>query len=161
MIRLQIQISGDLPPAQAVRDLAGRLRDLGPVREAFGDRLRRSVLQNFDAGGRPTPWQPSRKKGGQTLVDTGRLKNSVNYQVDGDDVAVGTDVAYARAHQLGVDTQVSVPARLKRHVDGRLLRAGQGTRHMRLPARPFLLVQDEDWAYLGRLLKSYLTGGAQ
>ncbi len=160
MIRLQVKIIGAEPPSQDLLALGGRLRELGPLRLAFGERLKRSVEKNFAAGGRPTPWLPSRKKSGKTLIDTGRLKNSVTYRVDGQDLALGTNVRYGAAHQLGVDQDVTVPARLKRHIDGRLLRTGQTKRHMRLPARPFLMVQDEDWVYLGRLLKTHLMGGA-
>ncbi len=34
-------------------------------------------------------------------IDTARLKNSIAYRADKDSVAIGTNVIYARIHQLG------------------------------------------------------------
>ena len=48
-----------------------------------------------------TPWAPLRMRSGQILSDTGRLRNSLTYQVGNDEVQVGTNVKYARTHQFG------------------------------------------------------------
>lgn len=151
-----VQVMVDDPALKAIQDLGARVRFLDPVRLDFGERMLRSVRLNFQGGGRPNPWKPSKKKAGKTLIDSARLMNSITYRLEGEVVAVGTDVVYAAAHQFGVDKQVSVPARTKRHLDGRRLRTGKGTRHMLLPARPFLLVQDSDLAYLQKRITEHL-----
>jgi len=41
------------------------------------------------------------KPGGKTLLDTGRLWQSLTYKVEGDKVKVGSNVVYAKTHQFG------------------------------------------------------------
>ena len=159
-VTLKVTASG-IPP-QVLQDLDRRLRDFGPVRRDFGERMLRSIQKNFSAGGRPEAWAPSQrvlKRGGKTLINSGRLKNSITYRLEGQDLVVGTNVVYAAAHQFGVDKQVSGPAHTKQSVDGRRLRVGSKSRHMRRPARPFLLIQDEDLVYLGKQIKRHLLRG--
>ena len=40
------------------------------------------------------------------LLDTGRLRSSINYEVKSDTVIVGTNVEYAKLHQEGGQTKV-------------------------------------------------------
>lgn len=151
-----MQVMVDDPALKAIQDLEERVRFLDPVRRDFGERMVRSVRLNFSAGGRPNPWKPTKKPRGKTLIESARLMNSITYQVDGEMVAIGTNVVYAAAHQFGVDKQVSVAARTKRHLGGRRLRAGKRNRHMFLPARPFLLVQTSDLDYLHKRIAEHL-----
>lgn len=41
------------------------------------------------------------RKGGKTLVDTARLRDSIDSIATSDAVAVGSNVKYARIHQMG------------------------------------------------------------
>lgn len=85
--RLSAQIAGDMP----------LLNELGI------EGVRQIVL-NFKAGGRDTKWRTSaraRKQGGQTLKDTGNLRSSVSYQIQGRSVVVGSNVKYGRIHHFG------------------------------------------------------------
>jgi phage gpG-like protein len=55
--------------------LAG-LADRRPALRIVAEIVRTSVTKNFEAGGRPAKWKPSRRaerEGGQTLVKSGRL----------------------------------------------------------------------------------------
>jgi len=53
---------------------------------------------------------------------------------------IGSNVIYSRIHQLGG-------------------MAGRGHK-VKIPARPFLLVQDQDWGTIKNVLIRHLTGGA-
>jgi len=156
--------------------LKSRARDLTPAMRVIGEIVRSSVLKNFMAGGRPDRWTPtkvlstylsytmrktgsgSRRKaytlrggltkgferyaaGKKTLIDTGRLKNSITARAYSGRAVVGTNVIYAAIHQFGG-------------------MAGRG-RKVRIPARPFLMVQDEDWPAIRQSLERHLFGGSE
>ena len=86
-----------------------------------------------------TPWAPLKMRNGQILSDSGRLKNSLSYQVGDDEVQVGTNVKYARTHQFGATIYpTSTPKRKKA-----LAFPGPGgktifAKKVVIPARPFL-----------------------
>lgn len=131
--------------------LSARVKDLTPAMKEIGEIVRSSVVKNFVSGGRPQRWKPNAaatimrgisrrqftKKGalssgasrklskGKVLIDTARLQNSITAKAGTDRAEIGTNVEYARIHQLGG-------------------KAGRG-RKVTIPARPYLMVQDEDW----------------
>ncbi len=79
-----------------------------------------SIQQNFQSEGRPVLWQPSQrvlKSGGKTLDKTGRLKNSFQFRIGDDYVEIYTNTPYSPYNQYGTKF---------------------------FPARPFLMVQDND-----------------
>ncbi len=148
-------------------------KNLTPAFREIGEIVRSSVVKNFQAGGRPEKWVPTkirsiymaylgrgkRKRkaytlrggftkgftrytsGKKTLIDRARLQNSITARAETNRVVVGTDLVYARIHQLG-------------GMAGR-------NRKVKIPARPYLLVQDEDWAPIGQCLRGFLMKGAQ
>lgn len=127
-------------------NLMNRTGNLSPVMETIGGIVRRSILKNFDASGRPNRWQPSKralKTGGKTLIDRAILKNSINYKAFRNRVELGpaASIPYGRIHQLGG-------------------MAGRGHK-VRIPARPYLMVQNEDWVEIKQALTDYLTEGAK
>lgn len=142
--------------------LQRKLRDLTPVMQVIGQTIRTSVVKNFELGGRPE-WPPTtllslligRKIAGKethtvrgrralfreheqkkTLVDSGRLRNTVTVLAGPGQVQVGTNLIYGRIHQLGG-------------------KAGRGLK-VTIPARPYLAIQPEDRTEIGRLLVRYL-----
>lgn len=176
------QIVVDIRGLDGVRGLLSRIAeaasDPGRPLKAFGVHMVRSVQRNFDQGGRPVRWIPSRRavrQGGKTLVDKARLVGSiVSRLVDRFTVAVGTSVRYAGVHQFGFTGQQTVPdtVRVVRQAFGKpitprrvLFKAHR--RMMRIPARPFLVVQEEDRQILVQMLQEHLdrvtrrSGGAQ
>lgn len=150
--------------ATMLRLLAG-VRDMSPVTGTIAQLLENSVRRNFRDGGRPDRWPASKradnqagygKESGQTLVDTARLMNSIVGVGDKDSVRVGTNVAYAAAHNFGVDKQIT--QQVRQHVRRITQAFGKPIeltevpvknhsrkRHLQLPQRQFMLVQDEDW----------------
>lgn len=75
------------------------------ARLEIGNILLSEMQENFRVGGRPSPWKTSfrvERFGGQTLRRTGRLMRSLTVGlVENDDVAVGSNLIYARIHALG------------------------------------------------------------
>jgi len=78
------------------------------------------------------------------LQDTGQLVNSIHVAARGDSVSVGTNKAYGAAHQFGFDDTVSVPSHERTSSAGKKYRVKSFSRKMKLPARPYLVVQDPD-----------------
>lgn len=146
--------------------LKERTQNLKPAMSIIGQIVRSSVIRNFDEEGRPRKWQSlsmatlyariggasSKKKYGGTkigairklanhkiLQDKATLKNSINAKAFSDRVEVGTNVIYGAIHQFGGQ-------------------AGRGKKVF-IPARPFLMVQDEDWPTIKDAISDYLTKG--
>lgn len=97
--------------------------------DLIGAALEDSTLERFETNIAPdgTPWKPSERatlQNGQTLVDSARLRDSIGYEVTGDELSLGTNVIYAAIHQGGG-------------------KAGRN-KSVELPARPFLGVSDQD-----------------
>ena len=126
-----VQLRVDLE-RQDLSELAARLRRLGgslrgPL-AAAGELLRSQAVEAFETEASPggTAWSESgraAREGGQTLSDTGDLKNSLDTAVFPDRVevgssAVGSNKLYAAIHQFGGE-------------------AGPRSRRVLLPARPF------------------------
>ena len=163
-ISMGIRTSGKTA-RQALYGLKGSVKDLDHVRVDFAEYMVTSVKRNFAAGGRPRRWKPSKRAiytGGKTLIKSGRLKNSIFRRIRGDEIRVGTNVVYGRAHQRGVRKRVQqqVRAHLRRFGSRAIMiRAHQRNVAMNLPARPFLKIQTEDKRYLHKLLVRHLRGG--
>jgi phage virion morphogenesis protein len=124
--------------------LKGKLKNMTPVMKTIGQVVRTSIQKNFELGGRPEGWirlspatvAKKRKGGGRILVDSARLKNSIKVQASSDKVVVGTSVIYAAIHHFGG-------------------MAGRGKK-VKIPARPYMLVQDEDWKEINEVSADYL-----
>lgn len=85
--------------------------------------MHHAVRQNFRQGGRPR-WLGLQYRNGKPLVDTGALRDSVNQNYDNDTAIVGTNMVYAAIHHFG-------------GMAGR-------NRKVRIPARPFLALTNDD-----------------
>lgn len=99
------------------------------LHKEIGDHLVASAQRRFREGTGPDgkEWEQSKRAkatGGRTLVDTARLRSSLARRAFPDRADVGTNVIYARIHQLGG-------------------KAGRG-HAVKLPPRPYLGISDED-----------------
>ena len=155
-----------------IEKTAGRMADVGPFLQDCGLVLIRSVAQNFKTGGRPVRWEKSvraENTGGQTLVQTARLKNSITFDVNGNTLTLGSNVKYARIHQLGgkIDKNVTVKKhwRLMTKAFGKpiaarsvLVKSHERKMNVTMPARPFLMVQEADWRIIRRIYADHVAG---
>ncbi|MEW6265304.1 MAG: phage virion morphogenesis protein [Thermodesulfobacteriota bacterium] len=118
---------------------------------------------------------------GKILVDSGQLQNSIHSRIFPDRVVVGTNKIYASTHQFGAKkgsfgfvpfivggkTSRMLKKELTRS-GARLDRQGNWRRNSRIrlrpipwgdiSARPFLMIQNEDWSEIGRQIHEYLLG---
>lgn len=138
--------------------LAG-VTDFSQVTPVIAELLQDSVRRNFREGGRPEKWPVSKRaeaEGGQTLLKWSTLMSSIVGVGDNDSVRVGTNVAYAAAHNFGVDKQIT--QQVREHVrritqafgkpieqTAVQVKSHSRKRHLKIPQREFMLVQDEDW----------------
>ena len=96
-----------------VQALSERISHLAPALLDIGEHIVSQARMHFreETGPDRVPWQESaraREEEGQTLTLTARLKNSITADVTDDSVIVGTNVAYAAAHQMGFSGRVVV-----------------------------------------------------
>lgn len=108
-----------------------------------------SVKQNFSSGGRPG-WPSLQTRAGHPLRDTGRLMASATsragivretHTATQHILEIGTSVVYANVHQFGFHGVVRVRAHSRK---GKPVAAH--ARRMNIPARPFLVLQEQDKA---------------
>ena len=169
---LRIDLDADAALAGLDRAIA-TLADPRPLLDEIGGRLETSTRLRFETGRSPdgAAWPASaraKRQSGQTLVDTGRLRDSIAHVVRGSgpsaELLVGTDVAYAAIHQFGGRT----PPRTIRPKRKKAL-WWPGAPHpvasvdhpgSTIPARPWLGLSDGDRARIARIVARHLPGGA-
>ncbi|MBW1779057.1 MAG: phage virion morphogenesis protein [Deltaproteobacteria bacterium] len=127
--------------------LLKRMDDLSGPMAVLGETVLASIQENFEAGGRPTAWEPlapstieertrKDKWPGRILVRTGGLTGSISYEAFSDKAVVSANKVYAAIHHFGG-------------------KAGRG-RKTTIPARPFMMIQDEDLAEMQEAIKDYI-----
>ena len=134
---MQIAIKiDDTGVKDALNDYLAKSKNLTPAMKIIGETVRTSIVKNFEQGGRPAKWTPSKKSSGMTLIKSARLMKSITANAYPDRAEIGTNVIYAAIHQLGG-------------------KAGRGKKTT-ISARPFLAVQDEDWPEITKAVNNYL-----
>jgi phage virion morphogenesis protein len=133
-VRITAEID-DGPITEALQALIARAQDITPALAEIGETLTSEVRLGFRGSNDPwgAPWQPlsettiARRRGGSAvpLRDTGVLLNSIQYQVSGNAVTVGTadNAGKARMHQFGGISKGAF-------------------RGARIPARPYLPIRN-------------------
>lgn len=157
MTGIRIDVTDAIGPALD-RLIAGG-EDLSPLMDGIGMKMAENTRWRFRDGTAPdgVAWLPSRRardQGGQTLVDSGRLRDSIVHALQGrDSVAWGTNILYAAAHQFGVTITPRTPGgRLRFRIGDAWVSAASVT----LPARPFLGVSDDDREDIADLVAQYI-----
>ena len=167
--RFEIQRPGvTFTPGSRLRfdRLLEALRSPAPIFDEIGARLVTRTQIRFEQGIAPSGerWPVSaraERQGGQTLVDSARLKNSIEHRADNSGVEVGTNVIYAAAHQFGAKTRPrTIRPRLKEalffpgaaHPVKKVEHPGSN-----IPARPFLGLAPTDPDWIHRLIAERLA----
>ncbi len=160
-----ISLGGD------IRKLTGHMRKLKNIsfaatNEVLAQIARTSTRDRFREQKAPDgkAWIPSirvKEEGGVTLTQTSRLKNSIRAKSDDTGFAVGTNVIYARRHQLGDKKAVLIKAKKKRglrfQVGGRWIT--KGSVKVKIPARPFLGISEDDLLEIKATLEEMVSNG--
>lgn len=143
-------------------ELQARIKNLTPAMKIIGRIVRDSIVKNFEAGGRPAKWKPSARaqvKGDKTLIASSRLMNSIASRGHSNKAEIGTNVVYAAIHQFGGKTKPHViePRNAKAlKIPGIGFRKRVNHPGSKIPARPFLMVQEEDWTEIKNTVQDYL-----
>ena len=161
------------------KELLGRIQknlgDLTPPMKIIGSIARTSIIRNFEKSGRPKKWKKHSKvtekrrgKGAKILMKEGMgagLAGSIHSKADKESATVGTNKIYAAVHQFGAKKGSfgTVIADVRKHLrKGVKVKAHK--RKMKLPwgdipARPYLMIQNEDWPEMTAALGDYILGG--
>lgn len=159
-----------------IKELLSRIQnnlvDPTPIMKIIGSTVRASIIRNFEKGGRPQKWkkhssltEKRRGAGAKVLMAqgfAGGLAGSINYSAKKDSVKIGTNKIYGAVHQFGAKKGSFgiVAANIKAHLR-KGIKVKAHTRKMKLPwgnipARPFLMVQNEDWSEIKDAVNTYL-----
>ena len=145
---------------EAFRTLAFRLGNTRPVMAAIGVELVGSTHMRFVSQTDPegNAWQAlnpayaATKRNSRILTESGRLRDSINAQAGQDEVRVGTNVIYARAHQEGAEIKPVSASHLWFRIGGDLIKADSVT----LPARPYLGISSDDETSIAEIVFSFV-----
>lgn len=181
MVQATIRFEGQKGLDAALSRLAVLGRSPRPIFKAIANYGESSTRLRFEHQRGPdgATWKPSRrvqKSGGQTLVKSRGLLRSITNAYGENFAAWGSNVAYARIHQLGGEISRaahSTRIRLRTDPRGNLVRQPGnrklavfardshkrartswheiGPHKIRMPARPFVGVNREDLWAMGRL----------
>jgi len=160
MTGISIRID-DADLARMGHALDGLLREADQAEDLMdeiGSALVTSTQQRFEAGTGPDGerWTPSMRAlrtGGQTLTDRGHLRDSVTHAANARSVQVGSNLIYARPHQLGATIRAKAGGALAIPLpDGGVALKQSVT----LPARPYLGISADDQAEIGDIIRERL-----
>jgi len=172
-----------------VRSALGRLAAFGEERQhrlldALGQYNENATRLRFRAGVGPSgnPWKPSqrvRKKGGQTLVLSGRLRDSQTHNVlpNNEGVEWGTNLPYGGIHQFGGTIQIyarsqsvfqktgrdgAIQPRFVKAKDSNFERKVTiGSYTITMPARPYVGVNAQDVVEMETIATRHLDAAAK
>ena len=133
---------------QLLKRLISKTENLRPLMKNIAGIMLDSVEENFEKEGRPYKWQglakptikQRTKKGywpGRILQVRGELAASITSKYDENSAVVGTNKVYAAIHQLGGE-------------------AGRNT-NVKIPARPYLKLTEDDINQILEVTKDYLS----
>lgn len=141
---------------KALGKAAQKMKNRQKMMDSIGEALVSGTVKRFSDGKGPDgkAWQPS-ERGGQTLVDTGRLRNSVDYAATLDKVMVGTNLPYALIHQMG---GTITPKNAKRLVFDKPGGGKAFAKKVTIPARPFIGISNEDLEEAKATIAAFMAG---
>lgn len=168
--------------AAALAKLAAAGEDATPAMQRVGSFLETDTLLRFERETGPDgrKWPQSlraRHSGGQTLTDTARLRQSIVSEATATSAAVGTNLVYAAIHQFGGTIKREARQQtIYHHYDKRsgelsrrfvkkgksnFARDAQVKAHeVKIPARPFLGLNEQSEVGITEILTDYLAGAA-
>jgi phage virion morphogenesis protein len=157
MSELKFKVNSE-PVKIALKNFSAKLAP-EPLLNIAGAVMRSSIERTFRGQGSPDgSWAPlaastlKRGKGGagrMILIQSGRLKNSVNYQVNGNTMTIGTNLRYAAIQHAGGVAGRRGPFKKK------------GGRRPMIPARPFIVFRPEDPQRIADAMQRYIDQAAQ
>jgi len=171
-----------------LQKVAKRGSDARKPLKVIGLYMMRSIAKNFAEGGRPEKWQQSlsaKLTGKRTLIQSAQLKNSITFKATTRKLSIGTNKIYAKVQQFGgtIKPKSKKALTVPIHADAVGMRASdfQNTfvkkgiifmkrgenavplfalkKSVKIPARPFLLFQQEDVDFINKRLGQWFLEG--
>lgn len=145
-----------------LRRMRGVVEDMKPVHADIGDELESSTVKRFVTNVAPdgTPWKASlraEKTGTPTLKLHGHLQDSIHHVADNAGVSVGSALIYARIHQTGGVIEAKGGALSFTLYGGAFVTV----RSVKIPARPYLGLSDNDNRVLPEIIGEHLARAAR
>lgn len=137
--------------------------DKKSINAALAEGVRESTLERFKQSKEPSgkKWKTSIRassENGKTLIQSSQLRNSIKSVSDATGFAVGTNAKHAATHQFGEPGR-TIRARKKKAlhfmVDGKWVYKKQV--RIRIPARPFLGLSDEDMREIKATVEDFIA----
>jgi phage gpG-like protein len=164
MARMNYKIKGIRELDDTLRGIIRGVDDFKEPLKQAGVYMYQSIDKNFQAQGRPSKWKKHHplttklRGGGRILEDTGRLKASITsrgsgskYQLSNSKLVIGSNLKARGSSRTLLDIQQNgIPAGANK-VFGR---KGSGG----IPARPVLMIQDEDTEKIEQIFADYIEG---
>lgn len=151
----------DQEARQGFARLSRAMKNTKPIMNAIGTGLVRNTRRRFrtQTGPDGQPWAAlnpvyaAEKRNTRILTESGRLRDSITHAAQSDEVRVGSNVIYAAIHQHGGTIKAKSGGRLAFKMGGNLIRPTSVT----LPARPYLGIDNDDRAMIGRVIERFLS----
>lgn len=136
--------------------------DMTEMFDLIGAELVASTQDRFEDGRAPNgdAWTPSRRareEGGKTLVERGNLMDLITHRPAPDHVVVGSNLVYALIHQRGGTIRPKAAGKLVFRIGENLIFADE----VKIPARPYLGLSDEDEREIGAIAADFLRDTAE
>lgn len=159
MTGVAIRLTGYDETLTELGAIADRAENSQGMWDNIGASLVVSTQRRFERGQAPdgSPWPPSIRammEGGQTLVDSARLKQSITHIASDTGVEVGTNVLYAATHQFGATIRAKTEAGLTFRIGDAWITKQQVT----IPARPFLGLDENDETEILTIAREWIAG---
>lgn len=145
---------------RAIANAAKKMSNKKLLMATIGETLVSGTVKRFAAEEDPKgrKWKQSQRaqiQGGQTLSDNAHLRNSIDYAATSDKVMVGSNLVYARIHQLGGSIRPKNGNYLKfRTANGGFI----SVRKVEMPARPYLGVSAADLEEVKAVFTDFMKG---
>ena len=100
-------------------------------------------------------WEKSgraRKAGGQTLVDSARLFQSITHEASANHAAWGSNIIYAGIHQFGGEIKAKGGGKLKFRINGGFVSVDK----VDMPARPYFGINAEDRVEINSIIQDWI-----
>jgi phage gpG-like protein len=134
----------------------GGTRRWAPLADSSNTRIAGGSRKRYKLRGGERAEAKRRIAGHKILQGTGQLVSSVHVSARGNSVEIGTNKAYGAVHQFGIDDTVSVPSHERTSSRGKTYRVKSFSRKLKMPARPYLVVQDGDVDEMVGVLDNHL-----
>jgi len=179
MTGVRIELRDTDEPLQRLAGMIARLDNPSGLFDNIGSYLVGSTQRRFERGAAPggSVWPPSLRalaEGGKTLIKSAQLMGSITHVASASGVEVGSNKVYAAIHQLGGEikqdarTAVLHFKRNKRTGASRFAKANSkatfaqkaeiGARVIKMPARPFLGLDDDDNRAIIGIAETFVAG---